>query len=636
MAILADDLQFYQSERLTDANDAGGFATDNEVFDNVDNNLFPDIASGDRISGRAQLRKCFAAVRSPDDDTLMNSRVYVASPPVDTDVNISLIIADSQSEELAAAKTALENSERSVYGIMTLATEAAASSISVIVDNVNVPVCPAFMSEIPIISRLDTLGDIPVHTGWARLQSDGATVSSYITPSSSPFSNADTDTIKVRYRSLDDTLYSTVSSAPGYFSGDFDGKISLIGSNFWLAGQCDHAARPYDYILVSFNLLVNTAWTGEYHYMILTSPVSPGSITVTANAADNNAAITSSDNGDGRFDVNLHADSFVNYETGFLALRFAEAVKPETLSVSYNSSAAVPIDPEVIGLNPTKFPNQGRRAGVRVGDFVIVQHLDSESLTNPVGAGATYTLARSGVQSIWLEDATGTRIAAEKYTTNLTAGSVTMANPLDLSGYTQPLVAYTALQDVAMAVSVSANTIILNRALTNTYPADESTLSAMIRAGDLGASLSLQIFAQQAWTSVWSDSLIGNGITPQYNDIVYPITVTNDGAITERWRIQFTGNTTVNIIGETVGQITQSTLSITETIAPTNPFTGNPYFTISADGWGAGWVSGNLIRFNTSGAELPIWVIRCVQSSNPPVPGTTDRIRLAFIGDVDA
>jgi len=66
MAILASDIKFLKSERMTDLDDAGGYPSGDEVLDNIDNNVFPDIASGDRIGGRTHLRKIFAAVRSSD------------------------------------------------------------------------------------------------------------------------------------------------------------------------------------------------------------------------------------------------------------------------------------------------------------------------------------------------------------------------------------------------------------------------------------------------------------------------------------------------------------------------------------------------------------------------------------------
>lgn len=45
-------------------------------------------------------------------------------------------------------------------------------------------------------------------------------------------------------------------------------------------------------------------------------------------------------------------------------------------------------------------------------------------------------------------------------------------------------------------------------------------------------------------------------------------------------------------------------------IEPLNPATGQPYFRMQLDGFGAGWSSGNMIRFNTASANGPVWFNR--------------------------
>jgi hypothetical protein len=75
-------------------------------------------------------------------------------------------------------------------------------------------------------------------------------------------------------------------------------------------------------------------------------------------------------------------------------------------------------------------------------------------------------------------------------------------------------------------------------------------------------------------------------------------------------------------------------LSITQDIAPLNPVTGNPYFTIPYEGWGAGWIADNLLRFNTFAADYPVALLRCVQQG--PAGAAADRLGIELLGDVDA
>ena len=51
--------------------------------------------------------------------------------------------------------------------------------------------------------------------------------------------------------------------------------------------------------------------------------------------------------------------------------------------------------------------------------------------------------------------------------------------------------------------------------------------------------------------NTWADEAIGGGISANYNDALYPITVTNKGAIQERWALVFTSASAFRVIGET-------------------------------------------------------------------------------------
>jgi hypothetical protein len=117
-----------------------------------------------------------------------------------------------------------------------------------------------------------------------------------------------------------------------------------------------------------------------------------------------------------------------------------------------------------------------------------------------------------------------------------------------------------------------------------------------------------------------------------YDQTANPIAVTNAGAITERWAIIFTSNTDFYLAGEAVGQII--TGNTATTLAPVNPATGEAYFTLQPAGWGSGWAAGNVYRFNTAGANFPLWVARTVLQS-PSAPPGTDQTTISILGDID-
>jgi len=107
---------------------------------------------------------------------------------------------------------------------------------------------------------------------------------------------------------------------------------------------------------------------------------------------------------------------------------------------------------------------------------------------------------------------------------------------------------------------------------------------------------------------------------------VYPIETSNAGAIQERWALIFVNTTTVRVVGEYSGDL--GTLPIVADIAPINPVTGQPYFTLRALGWGAGWASGNVLRFNTAASNYPLWFARTVLQGPPSVGADKFRVQV--------
>jgi hypothetical protein len=148
--------------------------------------------------------------------------------------------------------------------------------------------------------------------------------------------------------------------------------------------------------------------------------------------------------------------------------------------------------------------------------------------------------------------------------------------------------------------------------------------------GDMTSRVPL-LFDQATWTSIFLDTVIGVASPATYNDVLSPIVVTNSGCVTERWAIQFTSNTSFQVIGEHVGVIAVGTTGVQ--LAPLNPATGTPYFVIDAIGWGSGWSAGNALRFNTIGALVPIWIARTIQQG--PATVQDDSFTLLVRGDID-
>lgn len=306
-------------------------------------------------------------------------------------------------------------------------------------------------------------------------------------------------------------------------------------------------------------------------------------------------------------------------------------VLPGTLRYSAVVTSNVALDARILGVDPVRLPLDGRVPVVRPGDVAVLHNTQDYSLPNPAAAGATYDVGRGDLSDLWLVDADGVRIDAALYTADLNAGEVTMADPVDLAGVSQPLKAKHRISDMLLVSDAQIDGHVDFAApLTHDYPVSGTYLSSALLFGDLYARVS-NVFDQATWTGAWSDTLIGSEATAQYNTVAYPIEVLNSGAVTERWRLQFTSTTAFQLIGESAGIIATGTTSAD--FSPASPLTGEPYFVIRSGGWGSGWSVGNNLRFNTYAAGAPIWLARTIL---PGAALSADSVDIQLRGDVDA
>ena len=59
---------------------------------------------------------------------------------------------------------------------------------------------------------------------------------------------------------------------------------------------------------------------------------------------------------------------------------------------------------------------------------------------------------------------------------------------------------------------------------------------------------------------------------------------------------------------------------ITGDFSPTNPNSGQPYFTIDKDGWGGTWIAGNTVVFQTHPGAVPVWMKEVVPAATSEEP----------------
>jgi hypothetical protein len=302
-------------------------------------------------------------------------------------------------------------------------------------------------------------------------------------------------------------------------------------------------------------------------------------------------------------------------------------------SILYNAVAqtVLPPDSELLGINAARLPPDGKGLIFNRGRLVLAHHTATHS-ENSLSPTQQVDMGRVRLYRVVIDDADGQRLPASFYSVDRTTGIVTMASDLNLTGYSGPYAFRHTVADLARLVDVDINgTLILNKQLSHDYPADDSYVSGVLYVGTLQARYT-NLFAQSTWTSVWSDTRIGDPPLAQYNDVTYPLGVSNLGAYKDRFVLRFTSSTAFGCYGENLGYLGAGAL--TEDFAPVNLLTGQPYFTLDYRGWGGGWATGNCVRFNLIGANVPVDLIRSIQPSEPT--GQDDAVELLFVGNIDA
>ncbi|WP_282296807.1 hypothetical protein [Stenotrophomonas sp. PS02289] len=310
-------------------------------------------------------------------------------------------------------------------------------------------------------------------------------------------------------------------------------------------------------------------------------------------------------------------------------------VLPGSIFIGAVVFRSIPLSAVVIGLESVRLPADGRVPAFKSGQTVLIHHTAKHTVASPQ-ASQVVQFGRTRIAAVEVVDAAGVPIDSAWYTYDLQAGRLTFSDPLNLSAYQLPVVVFERIEDRRLVVQPQiTGEIEINTGLTHDYPAGEALVSTALRLGEANGSLDLQarvqnLFDQQSWTSVWSDLPIGSAANASYNDTDFPLVVTNSDAITERWAVRFTSATNFEVIGETVGVIASG--STTTDLAPANPRTGQPYFRMRAQGWGAGWSTNNVVRFNTLGGLAPIWLVRTTMPGTPE--GVTDSTRFLVMGNV--
>ncbi len=452
-------------------------------------------------------------------------------------------------------------------------------------------------------------------------------------------------------------IYHTIDATTGLGTecGSIDYSTGIVTLTYWPKGLTPQSnCKIHSLVTKVGNQIVY-----ETTFRCPSAPIRPGSFTLQGTLVDG-ATVSATANASGAIQGN-YCQGYIDYETGIVVMLFggmvsAEdlagnegedwydadliqptgdmwlpvGVKTESLMYSCVAYSYLPLDADLIGIDPVRLPSDGRVPICNDGDIVVVHHTQTDVMPNGLSASQEITLSRGDLSLVELYDADGVYVPTTEYSVDLMNGVITMAEDMDLTGFTEPLVANHRREDMLLCNDVQiTGSIAMTGQLRHDYPAG-AYVSSALPYGDLSAAVT-NVFDQQTWTNEWANEVIGNTTVANYNTVNYPITVTNKGAITQRWLIKFTSATTYQVIGENVGVIAEG--DIYTTCAPENPATAVPYFTIDADGWGSGWATGYCLRFNTTAANQDLWIARTTLSGEVTEPN--DQFTIQIRGDAD-
>lgn len=391
--------------------------------------------------------------------------------------------------------------------------------------------------------------------------------------------------------------------------------------------------------------------SSEFVFRTAAAPLKPSSFSIRFSRATGGVQVVTAAS-DGSI-VAAGVVGVFNFKTGICQLNFGQFVtaagneaqpwynagavsggqiwRPAPIAVSTLRYTAVaytylPLGEDVLGVDPVRLPQDGRVVILKRARVLVVHHTKDQTPQTVANATVVNT-GRTLLSWLKVYGANGIEII-NGFTKNLNAGTVTFSN---VTGYSQPVTVRSRIETESLCSDALIDgTVSLQRPLAHNYPANETYISSVLLGQTLQAGVT-QAFSQLAWTNIWEDTRIGAAILAQYDQTTYPILVSNDGAITQRWALIFTSSTTYRLVGETRGEvITGSTATV---LSPVNPATGVAMFTLQPAGFGGGYSAGNVLRFNTRGAVLPAWCARTVEQSPPGVQGT-DHILIEVRGAI--
>ena len=511
----------------------------------------------------------------------------------------------------------------------------------------------AFGGDTSVVYRNDTVTPL---TQSAQDTPDMEELTFRLTPNQTDDIVTNSIRVVLGGRTYDDNNGTLISGGNNLPSGSVDYTTGDCTLTFWDDGA---VLNPN----VTSLLTRYGQWPAtEASFRSAISPLAPESVSLVATTMDGEQ-ITGTSDPDGVI-VGDVMQGAVNYEFGTATVEFGAygpdpehegGGTPATVwiprevdpgSIRYNavSFRYIPLDADILGIDAVRLPSDGRVPIYRAGNVIMIMHAQTTDPVTPT-QDTPVSLGRTRIAWVRVMDDNGDTVT-EDYTLDRDNGTVTFTT---VPTHTPVTIRHT-VADLRLCTDAQINgQITISQPLTHLFPANESLVASCLLFGDRRARVE-NVFDQQTWSNVWSDSLSGNTAPGTLNLIDFPITVTNEGTDTDRWAFIVVNASTNQwrLVSEKRGQVWTGTYAPGgDDVAPINPRTrvwdeqsqtwvgGTPYMTIPGLANGGGWATGNVVRINTVGAISDFWIARSIQQSESPAGAGLDGCEMYALGNID-
>lgn len=436
----------------------------------------------------------------------------------------------------------------------------------------------------------------------------------------------------VRYIETSGAVYANVSPATG--AGTHAGTLNHMNGKLRLTGWEAGVANSAD--LHALSTKIGKDIVDQTVIVAPGLPVQVGSVTVTAMDVEGNELVSTADSY-GFFDDAGIAGVF-HYNTRFGLVRFGDWLvaagnegdpdyraagvidgkfwKPRQVladSIRFNCTILTTtlIDDAVLGFPTGQLPSTGRVPVIVEGDLIAIIHTLTVVVSS-ASAGGTLNVGRDRLERVWVRDAHGVLVPIDRYSADLDTGDFTWAAPLDLAGWSAPFTIYHRRMFKSPVLDVSLDGTIKLALPVNYDELPEGCLvSSALLAGDVQGRVT-NLFHQNSWDGAWGSASPNGTPSAQYNSLDFSILVSNQSSTDAYALVVESDPTKYRIISQHRGVLARN-VPMSSDYTLVNRDTGKDEWTVYADGFGLGWLPGNVIVFYVVGGRIPFELMLSVQ-----------------------